>query len=95
MPFRPSLTTEQLREIGRRRHEGRSADVVALLWEIALLQRVCRRADQFLACHGNSTVAQALRAELDELACIQEKKISAAEFQARLTEGRVGGKPRR
>lgn len=79
--FRPSLTREQLHDIGKRRD---AQDVPRLLWEIARLRAVALRADQLIRSADTSgSVAAALRAELDELACIEEAKAERAQFWGR------------
>ena len=78
MPFRPSLTKEQLHEIGRRRD---GSDVTALLWEIARLRAVATRADQLLAGSDPSGIIRnELRRELDECACVQEMQQLRKDF---------------
>ena len=78
IPFRPSLTKDQLHEIGQRR-DGR--DVPALLWEIARLRAVATRADQLLAGSDPSNLIRTeLRRELDECSCVQEMKELRKEF---------------
>ena len=68
--FRPSLTKEQLHEIGVRRDAG---DIPALLWEIARLRAVVMRADQYLDS-PSGFLGGVLRKELDECACVQEQQ---------------------
>lgn len=79
--FRPSLTKEQLHDIGQRRD---ARDIPRLLWEIARLRAVALRADQLIRCADTSgCVAAALRAELDELACVEEAKAERGAFWGR------------
>ncbi|MGO4379711.1 hypothetical protein AB4Z19_15655 [Pseudoduganella sp. RAF19] len=72
--FKPSLTRTELSEIKARRD---AADIPLLLWEIARLRAVALRADQFLRAvgplgGGPGIIGDAMRRELDELACIRE-----------------------
>lgn len=76
--FRPSLTKEQLHDIGQRMDP---ADIPALLWDIKRLRAAAMRADQLLRSNDASGVLRsALRAELDQLACIQEDAATRREF---------------
>lgn len=70
---RPSLTKEQLHEIGERRHDPAPGDVSALLWEIARLRAVVMRADQYLD-GPSGFLGGVLRKELDECACVREQQ---------------------
>lgn len=71
--LRPSLTKEQLHDIGQRRDAPAPGDVSALLWEIARLRAVVNRADQYLI-GPNGLIKDQLRKELDECACVQEQQ---------------------
>jgi hypothetical protein len=74
--LKPSLTRAELHEIGQRRS---AADIPKLLWDIARLHAIARRADQLLRSTDTSGVIRtALREELDELAIIQEDAVSRA-----------------
>lgn len=87
------LSAAQLRAMYRR---NRTPEVRALLWEIARLQTIVRRADQLLACFpasaGTSTataleiVLGALRRELAGEPCLEEERHRRAEeeWSARL-----------
>ena len=68
--FRPSLTKDQLHDIGQRMD---ARDIPALLWEIARLRAVVMRADQYLDS-PNAFVGGVLRQELDECACVREQQ---------------------
>ncbi|QBP10093.1 hypothetical protein [Cupriavidus metallidurans] len=80
------LSAVQLRAMYRR---NRTPEVRALLWEIARLQAIVRRADQLLACFpasaGTSTataleiVLGALRRELVGEPCLEEELHRRAE----------------
>jgi hypothetical protein len=82
--FRPSLTKAELSAIKDRRD---AADIPALLWDIARLRAVALRADQFLhglgPKYGANMVAQLLREELDQLACIQEMEALRVDIERR------------
>lgn len=75
MPFKPALTRAQLKEIQDRNLT--SADVRALLWEIARLRALVSRADQLqrslgTLAGGPAIVLSALRNELKGEPCIEE-----------------------
>lgn len=74
--FRPSLSKDELHEIGVRRD---AADIPALLWEIARLRAVVQRADQYLI-GPNALVRDELRRELDECECVKEMQAMRAEL---------------
>lgn len=58
--------------------------MVALLWEIARLRAIALRADQLLRSTDTSGVLRAaLRAELNELACVQEDIEARKDFWGR------------
>lgn len=75
MPFKPPLTKEQLREIQDRNLD--SADMRALLWEIARLRALVVRADQLQRSLGNvaggaGIVLSAFRDEIKDEPCTRE-----------------------
>lgn len=74
--FRPSLTKDELHDIGVRRD---AADIPALLWEIARLRAVVLRADQYLI-GPNALVRDQLRLELDECECVKEQQETRREL---------------
>lgn len=70
--FRPSLTKEQLHDIGQRMD---ARDIPALLWEIARLRAVAMRADQLLqGADTNGMIRAELRRELDACECVREQQ---------------------
>lgn len=82
------LSAIQLRALYRR---NRSPEVRALLWEIARLHTLVRRADQLLSCFpasaGTSTataldiVIGALRSELKGEPCLEEERQRQADME--------------
>lgn len=81
MPFRPPLTTDELRAIQKRNDDP---DVRTLLWEVARLRSLARSASQVLPlCSPVGSTAcilhDALKAKLDEEACVIEHKAMADE----------------
>lgn len=80
------LSAAEMRALYRR---NRSAEVRALLWEVARLHCIVRRADQLLSCFpasaGTSTataldiVIGALRRELKGEPCLEEERRRQAE----------------
>ncbi|CAG9184362.1 hypothetical protein CURE108131_25235 [Cupriavidus respiraculi] len=86
--FPPPLTREQLRAMYRR---NSTPEVRDLLWEIARLQALARRAAQLTACfplydsHATSpafpTLLEAIRRQLDTEPCVVEMASRAREFE--------------
>lgn len=75
------INREQLYDIGRRLD---ARDIPSLLWKIARLRAVALRADQLLrSTDASGVVKRALRAELDELACVLEEVAKRREFWGR------------
>jgi hypothetical protein len=74
--FKPSLTNEELHDIGTRKDP---ADIVRLLWEIKRLHSIALRADQLQAAIGPAggavgLVLGALRDDLAELPCVLTRR---------------------
>lgn len=86
--FPPALTREQLRAMYQR---NRTPEVRELLWEVARLQAIVRRAAQLSACFpmydscattsAFQIILNALRRELANEACIAEQAELAHEWE--------------
>jgi hypothetical protein len=82
MPFRPPLTADELRAIKERNHDP---DVRTLLWEVSRLRHLARASNQVLPmCNPVGATARmlhnALKAKLDEEACVIEHRAMAEEL---------------
>lgn len=103
MPFRPPLTADELRAIKERNDDP---DVRDLLWEVARLRSLARAASHVLSmCSPVGETARmmhgALKAKLDEEACVIEHKAMAeqmtsqAKFERTSDSGLGSGEPLR